>query len=346
MSSTPAGPAIEVDGLTIRYGEHTAVDGLSFVAAPGTVVALLGPNGAGKTSTVETLEGYRPATSGRVRVLGLDPATDHHELTRRMGVMLQDGGIYTAARPHEVLQLFASYYDDPVDPDELLERVGLADHRRSTWKSMSGGEQQRLSLALALVGRPEVAFLDEPTSGIDPSGRQLIRRVIAELRTTGVTVLLTTHDLDEAERLADHVIIIDHGRVLAAGSPAELTSSGQRDEIRFGAAAGLDVVALGSAVGAPVVEVAPGEYRVDGEPTPTAIAALTSWLAERDLALGDLRAGRQRLEDVFLRLTESAAASEPVAGSEPLGTDRATGSGRRARRRGPGRPGRPGGAGR
>jgi len=343
VSSTPAGPAIEVDGLTIRYGEHLAVDDLSFSAAPGTVVALLGPNGAGKTSTVETLEGYRRASAGRVRVLGLDPAADHHRLTQRMGVMLQDGGVYTAAHPHEVLQLFASYYDDPVDPGELLERVGLAGHRRSTWKSMSGGEQQRLSLALALIGRPEVAFLDEPTSGIDPSGRQLIRRVLAELRTTGVTVLLTTHDLDEAERLADHVIIIDHGRVLAAGSPAELMASGQRDEIRFGAAAGLDVVALGTAVGAPVVEVAPGEYRVDTEPTPAAIAALTGWLAERDLALGDLRAGRQRLEDVFLRLTESAAAaeaagrSEPVAESGPLGPDRATGSGGRARRRAGGR---------
>ncbi|MGZ4683863.1 MAG: ABC transporter ATP-binding protein [Acidimicrobiales bacterium] len=331
MSSSPAGPAIEVDGLTIRYGDHTAVDELSFSAHAGTVVALLGPNGAGKTSTVETLEGYRRPTAGRVRVLGLDPIADHRQLTRRIGVMLQQGGVYTAARPPEVLRLFASYYDDPADPDDLLERVGLADHRGSSWKSMSGGEQQRLSLALALVGRPEVAFLDEPTSGIDPSGRQLIRRVVAELRADGVTVLLTTHDLDEAERLADHVIIIDHGRVLAAGTPADLMASGQRDEIRFGAAPGLDIASLGAVIGAPVVEVAPGEYRVDAEPTPANVAAITGWLAERDLSLGDLRAGRQRLEDVFLRLTESAATDDaPVESAGPR-------SGR-SRRRGPGRP--------
>ncbi len=247
MSSSPTDPAIEVDGLTIRYGDQTAVDKLSFSAEAGTVVALLGPNGAGKTSTVETLEGYRRPTSGRVRVLGLDPIADHRRLMPRIGVMLQQGGVYTAARPAEVLRLFASYYDHPADPEELLERVGLADHRRSTWKSMSGGEQQRLSLALALVGRPEVAFLDEPTSGIDPSGRQLIRRVIAELRSDGVTVLLTTHDLDEAERLADHVIIVDHGRVLAAGTPADLMASGQQEEIRFGAAPGLDVASLATA---------------------------------------------------------------------------------------------------
>jgi ABC-2 type transport system ATP-binding protein len=310
VSSSPTDPAIEVDGLTIRYGDHTAVDELSFSAEAGTVVALLGPNGAGKTSTVETLEGYRRPTAGRVRVLGLDPIAEHRRLMPRIGVMLQQGGVYTAARPAEVLRLFASYYDHPADPEELLERVGLADHRRSTWKSMSGGEQQRLSLALALVGRPEVAFLDEPTSGIDPSGRQLIRRVIAELRSDGVTVLLTTHDLDEAERLADHVIIVDHGRVLAAGTPADLMASGQQDEIRFGAAPGLDVASLATAIGAPVVEVAPGEYRVDAQPAPATIAALTGWLAERDLGLGDLRAGRQRLEDVFLRLTESSGADE------------------------------------
>jgi ABC-2 type transport system ATP-binding protein len=342
VSPSPADPAIEVDELTIRYGDRTAVDRLSFAAAPGTVVALLGPNGAGKTSTVEALEGYRRPSSGRVRVLGLDPGADHAALTRRMGVMLQEGGVYTAARPPEVLRLFASYYDDPVDPDELLDRVGLSDRRGSTWKSMSGGEQQRLSLALALVGRPEVAFLDEPTAGIDPSGRQLIRRVIAELRDSGVTVLLTTHDLDEAERLADHVIIIDHGRTLAAGSPRELMASGQRDEVRFGAAPGLDVLALGTTIGADVLEVAPGEYRVDAEPTPTLIAAITQWLADRDLSLGDLRAGRQRLEDVFLRLTESATG--PDDGSDAMATDgpdtpgRRRGRGGRDRQRGPGRP--------
>jgi ABC-2 type transport system ATP-binding protein len=328
----PAEAAVEIRDLVVRYGERVAVDHVSFSIERGTVLALLGPNGAGKTSTVETLEGYRRPAGGAVRVLGLDPQRGHAQLTRRIGVMLQHGGVYTGIRPPEALRLFASYYDDPADPDELLERVGLADHRRSTWRNLSGGEQQRLSLALALVGRPEVAFLDEPTAGIDPTGRQLIRRVIAELRDQGVTVLLTTHDLEEAERLADAVVIIDHGRVLAAGTPTELTQAGQQDEIRFGAAARLDVAAIATAVGAPVTEVSPGEYRVDGSPDPSRIAALTGWLAAHDQPLADLRAGRQRLEDVFLRLTETAAASAQAAvGDGEVGRGGRPG---RARRRG------------
>ncbi len=330
-----ASPAVEVADLTIRYGDHVAVDGLSFTAQQGEITALLGPNGAGKTSTVETLEGYRRATSGTVRVLGLDPWTQHADLVGRIGVMLQTGGVYTGIRPPEVLRLFASYYDDPADPDELLERVGLADRRRSTWRSMSGGEQQRLSLALALVGRPKVAFLDEPTAGIDPAGRQLIRRIVADLRADGVAVLLTTHDLDEAEKLADRVVIIDHGHLLADATPTELMASGQGDELNFGAPGGLDVAALGTHLGATVTEESPGEYRVAAPPSPTTVAALTAWLAQHDLPLADLRAGRQSLEDVFLRLTRSAAEADAA-----LAAERATeGGGRRSRRsrRGAGR---------
>lgn len=322
-------PAIEVHGLHVRYGEVVAVDGVSFSAEAGTILALLGPNGAGKTSTVETLEGFRRPSAGTVRVLGLDPLADHAELTRKIGVMLQSGGVYTGIRPPEVLRLFASYYDDPADPDELLERVGLGDRRRSTWRHLSGGEQQRLSLALALVGRPQVAFLDEPTAGIDPQGRQLIRSVIADLRAAGVTVLLTTHDLDEAERLADHVVIVDHGRVLASGTPAELMTGGAPEEIRFGGPVGIDVGSLAAALGAPVEEVTLGEYRVATTPTPDAVAALTRWLADHGLPLADLRAGRQSLEDVFLRLTQEAAAEVP---GEPEASR--AGRGRRARRPG------------
>ncbi len=306
-------PAIEVDDLTIRYGDHVAVAGLSFRAEPGRITALLGPNGAGKTSTVETLEGYRTPTSGAVRVLGLDPHRDHAALVGRIGVMLQSGGVYSGIRPLEMLRLFASYYEAPADPVELLDLVGLTDRQRSTWRSLSGGEQQRLSLALALIGRPEVAFLDEPTAGIDPSGRQLIRRVIADLRSEGVAVLLTTHDLDEAEKLADQVVIIDHGRLLADAPPAELMRSAETDEVRFGAPADLDIAALADRLAAPVAEVSPGEYRVAAAGTPAMVAALTAWLAEQDLPLGDLRVGRQTLEDVFLRLTESAAVSTEAA---------------------------------
>lgn len=327
-------PAIEVDDLTIRYGDHVAVFGLSFRAEPGRITALLGPNGAGKTSTVETLEGYRTPTSGRVRVLGLDPQRDHANLVARIGVMLQSGGVYTGIRPLEMLRLFASYYDNPADPAELLDLVGLADRQRSTWRSLSGGEQQRLSLALALIGRPEVAFLDEPTAGIDPTGRQLIRRVVSDLRSEGVAVLLTTHDLDEAEKLADQVVIIDHGRLLADATPTELMQTSDTHEVRFGAPGELDAGALADRLQAPVTEVSPGEYLVGASGTPTLIASLTAWLAEHDLPLGDLRVGRQTLEDVFLRLTESASAAAAVDTDESGSTSRGsrrTGRSRRSR---------------
>jgi ABC-2 type transport system ATP-binding protein len=318
-------PALEVDDLSITYGTIRAVDGVSFSAEAGRVLALLGPNGAGKTSTVEALEGYRRPTSGQVRVLGLDPVSNHAAVTPRIGVMLQDGGVYPGIRPLEMLRLLADLYPDADDPEALLERVGLGHRRRSTWRHLSGGEQQRLSLALALVGRPDVVFLDEPSAGVDVSGRQLIRNLVRELATEGRCVLLTTHDLDEAEKVADDVVIIDRGRVVAQGSPSELMTSGRSAEIRFGAPAGLDVAGLGATLRVLVVEESPGEYRVDAEPTPANVAALTGWLAERNLPLADLRAGRQRLEDVFLQLTASEAPHDDAEASGRRG--------RRARRR-------------
>jgi len=297
-------PAVEVSGLVVRYpGDVTAVDGLSFTAEAGEVLALLGPNGAGKTTTVETLEGYKSPTSGSVRVLGLDPVRDHARLTPRIGVMLQKGGVYPGIRPVEALRLFAAFYDSPEDPAGLLDRLGLAGVARTPWRRLSGGEQQRLSLALALVGRPEVAFLDEPTAGVDVAGRRIIREVIAELRARGTCVLLATHELDEAERVADRVVIVDHGRLLAEGTPSELMSATERTSVDFGAPAGLDVAGLSAALGAGVIEVRPGQYSVATAPSPAIVAALTAWLAQHDLPLGDLRARRQSLEDVFVRLT-------------------------------------------
>jgi ABC-2 type transport system ATP-binding protein len=322
-------PALEVSGLVVRYGRVTAVAGVSFTADAGEVVALLGPNGAGKTSTVETLEGYRRPSAGTVRVLGLDPTSDAGDLSHRIGVMLQSGGVYPGMSPREVLRLFASYYDEPAVPDELLERVGLAEVAGTAWRRLSGGEQQRLGLALALVGRPEVAFLDEPTSGIDPHGRVVIRDVVRRLRDDGVCVLLTTHELDEAERVADRIVIVDRGVVVAEGTPAALRAgaAGPR-ELRFGAPAGLDVASLSRRLsGAPVAEVGPGEYTVATEPSPAAVAALTAWLAEHDLPLADLRAGRHTLEDVFLRLTAPVSAATSSGSSVP--------SGRSERHRGP-----------
>ncbi len=292
----------------VRYGPVTAVDGVSFDAHAGRVTAVLGPNGAGKTTTIETLEGYRAPSSGRVRVLGCDPVRERAVVRSHIGVMLQSGGVYPTMTPAEVLRLFAAYYPSPLDPSALLERVGLAAVAATPWRRLSGGEQQRLSLALALVGRPSVAFLDEPTAGVDAGGRIVIRQVVRELRDDGVAVLLATHELDEAARLADDVVIVDHGRVVAAGTPAELMGSGGGADIRFGARPGIDTTALALAVGAPVAEEQPGEYIVRGESSPERVAALTTWLAANGLALADLRAGRQTLEDVFLRLTSGAGA--------------------------------------
>jgi ABC-2 type transport system ATP-binding protein len=297
--------AVEVEDLVVRYGPVVAVDGLALAAEAAQVTVVLGPNGAGKTSTVEVLEGLRRRAGGRVRVAGLDPATDQRTLAGRIGVMLQSGGVHPGIRPLEALRHAAALYPRPLDPGEVLERVGLAGRERRTWRQLSGGEQRRLALGLALVGRPEVAFLDEPTAGVDPQGRAAIREVVRQLRTDGTTVLLATHDLDEAERLADRVVIVDRGRLVTSGTPDELMRAGTGAEVRFGAAAGLDLdgpSGLASRLGVPVQEAEPGEYVVRAAATPDLVAALTAWLAERDLPLADLRAGRQRLEDVFLRL--------------------------------------------
>jgi len=306
---TPA-PALAVDGLVVRHGDLVAVDGISFAAEHGEVLALLGPNGAGKTSAVEVLEGYERPAAGTVLVLGHDPAAERAAVVHRIGVMLQDGGVHPGIRPPEVLRLLAALYDDPLDPDELLARVGLDDRRRQTWRQLSGGEQQRLSLAMALIGRPEVAFLDEPTAGVDVRGRQVIRGIVRDLAAEGCAVVLCTHELDEAEKLADRVVILDRGRIVAAGTLGELRSQ-TSGEVRFSADPELDVDALGHHLGAVVTEATPGEYVIasrPGEDLDNHLAArLTGWLANHDVALGDLRAGRQRLEDVFLLLTAGEA---------------------------------------
>ena len=293
-------PAVEVNDLVVRFGDVVAVNGVSFSASAGSVLALLGPNGAGKTTTVETLEGYRRPAGGTVRVLGGPP----HAARDRIGVMLQRGGVYPGMSARDAVRLFAAYYPSPLGADELLAQVGLEGPvARTPWRRLSGGEQQRLSLALALVGRPSVAFLDEPTAGMDPSARQTLWGVVRSLRDDGVCVVLTTHYLEEAERLADSVVIIDKGRVVASGAPAELMAGGG-GSIRFGAAAGLDVTALAGVLGGAVVEERPGEYVASVAASPENVAALTAWLAAQGVALADLRAGRQTLEDVFLRLTQ------------------------------------------
>jgi ABC-2 type transport system ATP-binding protein len=221
--------------------------------------------------------------------------------------------------PADILRLFSSYYGERGrDSEDVLREVGLADVASTPWRRLSGGEQQRLSLGMALVGRPEVAFLDEPTAGMDPSARQLLWGVIRRLRDEGTCILLTTHYLDEAEKLADRVVILDHGRVVADGTPVELMSATAVAEIRFGAPPALlpsDLSDLGARLGGEVTESTPGEYVAAVSASPRHVADLTAWLAERDLPLADLRAGRQTLEDVFLRLTASTASGDEAASS-------------------------------
>lgn len=301
-------PAIEIAGLEKRYGPISAVDDLSLTVGPGEVFGVLGPNGAGKTTTVEILEGYRAPDAGTVRVLGLDPTREGADLRPRIGVMLQEGGLYPGITPREALALFATYYPSPRDPGELLERVGLVDAAGTLVRRMSGGQQQRLSLALALVGNPELVFLDEPTAGMDPRARLTTFELIEEMRARGVTVLLTTHAMDEAEQLCDRVAIVDHGRLVALGSPSDLTM-GARDETWFSAKPELPLADLAAAVGVAVTELRedrPGEYVIGVPASPTLIADLAVWLRERDVALDELRAGRRSLEEVFLRLTGEA----------------------------------------
>jgi ABC-2 type transport system ATP-binding protein len=305
--SAVAPPAVEVCDLVKAYGAKRAVDGLSLLVPPGSVLALLGPNGAGKTTTIEICEGFRRPDSGSVRVLGLDPIADATQLRPRVGVMLQGGvGGYTGARAIELLRLFASYAARPHDPAALLDSVGLADVAQTPVKRLSGGQQQRLSLALALVGRPELVFLDEPTAGMDPQARRGTWELIRRLRADGVSVVLTTHFLDEAEQLADMVVVIDAGRVVAAGTPAELTRSGAEGrQIRFRATPGLLLASLVAALpaGSQATEPEPGRYLVTGEVNPQLLAMVTAWCAGQGVLADDLTVGRRSLEDVFLELT-------------------------------------------
>jgi ABC-2 type transport system ATP-binding protein len=255
--------AIEVVDLVKHYGEVRAVDGVSLRIATGEVFGLLGPNGAGKTTAVEILEGYRAPDAGEVRVLGLDPVREGGRLRPRIGVMLQEGGLYPGLRPLELLRLFAAYFEHPVDTDELLDTVGLRDAARTLVRRLSGGQKQRLSLALALVGRPEVVFLDEPTAGMDPHARATTWRLVRELAEGGVTVMLTTHGMDEAEHLCDRVAIVDHGRVVAGGSLAEMKRVSGRRVVRLAVEGSVAPAWLGALPGVVGVRLAAGHAELD-----------------------------------------------------------------------------------
>lgn len=297
-------PALIVDNLSVRYGDLLAVDAVSFSARAGQVTAVLGPNGAGKTSTIEVCEGLRRATSGQVRVLGLDPTKDHRALSNEMGVMLQEGGIYPSARPIDVVRQFCGLYAAgkarPADPRELIELVGLSDRQKTAWRRLSGGEKQRLSLALALASQPRIIFLDEPTSGVDVNGRTTIRNIIRRLADDGVTVILATHELDEAEKICDRVVIFDHGKVLVDGTLDDVRKA--RRTVRLRTARPLDLADMPDNLAGWLTEDSPGDYSIDDAPSGL-IAALAVWLSERGIDVIELRTGMASLEDVFKKLT-------------------------------------------
>jgi ABC-2 type transport system ATP-binding protein len=287
--------AVEVRDVVVRYGSTTAVDRVSLTVSRGRVLALLGNNGAGKTSLLQVCEGFRRADGGAARVLGLDPMDDHDALMPRLGIMLQSGGVYPWATAGEILRLFASFARHPLDVGMLLDRLGLRKLERTRFRRLSGGEQQRLSLAVALVGRPELVFLDEPTAGMDTEARHTTWRLIEELRADGVSVLLTTHLLDEAERLADDVVIMRSGVVAATGTPAELT-----------AAAGIDLLEIRADPGLTIenaVEGAPGEYTITGALDTVAIAEILARFAGANAQVTAVNTKRRTLEDVYLALT-------------------------------------------
>jgi len=306
VSASSQDSAVAVTGLVKRFGSTTAVDGLDLRLDHGQVLALLGPNGAGKTTTIEVCEGFLSRDAGAVQVLGLDPATQSERLRPRIGVMPQGGGAYPGVRAEEMLRLVAACAANPIEPAWLIDVLGLGAARRTPYKRLSGGQQQRLSLACALVCRPELVFLDEPTAGLDPQARRLVWELIAALREDGVSVLLTTHAMEEAEELADQVVIIDRGRVVAEGSPRQLTAEHpDAAQLRFRARAGMDTTQLTAALpdDCRINELTPGAYLLSGRVDPQVLSAVTAWCAQQGVLAEELYVGRRSLEDVFLELT-------------------------------------------
>lgn len=300
------GEALVVDSVVKRFGEKTAVNNLSFTAKRGEVLALLGPNGAGKSTTLDMCEGFSKPTSGTINVLGLNPATQPQAVRERIGIMLQGGGSYSGTTVREMLNLAASYNVNPHDPDWLLELLGLQGAAKTTYRRLSGGQQQRLSLALAIIGRPELVFLDEPTAGMDAQSRMAVWDIVNALRRDGTTVILTTHLMDEAESLADYVVIVDRGQVVAQGTPAELTNHQDFPVVSFATSENLDLAALNASLQGFDLQAEQSRqmhYRILGEARPDAIAAVAAEAANQKVLIRNLRVAHRTLEDVFLDIT-------------------------------------------
>jgi len=301
-------PAVEISGLVMRYGDKVAVDGLSLSVERGSITAVLGPNGAGKTTTLETCEGFRKPQNGVVRVLGLDPIRQRRDLLPRLGVMLQAGGAWSGVRAVEMLRHIARLHAHPLDVEMLVERLGLDECGRTPYRRLSGGQQQRLGLAMAVVGRPELVFVDEPTAGMDPGARRTTWELLDELRADGVTIVLTTHYMDEAEKLADQVFVIDHGRVIADGSPFELTRARGRATIRLVVTEPFPPEApatLQAALGTDteVTQINEMSLLISGPADHHTLAKVSAWCEEHGVLPESMTLGQRTLEDVFLQLT-------------------------------------------
>jgi ABC-2 type transport system ATP-binding protein len=295
-------PVIEVTGLTKRYGGQAVVDGISFHVDRGEIFGILGPNGAGKTTLVECLEGLRRPDSGTVRVLGLDPLTDGHRLHQRVGVQLQETQLQEKLRVREALELYASFYPHPADWRELLERWGLTAKAGSSVGKLSGGQKQRLFIALALVGNPELVFVDELTAGLDPGARRATWDLISQVRAGGVTVVLVSHFMDEAEELCDRIAILERGRIAALDTPAGLVdSAGAQYQMRFRPMSSFDEQSLTVLAG--VTAVTRRGSAVDVTGTGDFASAVTAELARRQVTVADLRIEGRSLDGAYVALT-------------------------------------------
>ncbi|SHE49588.1 ABC-2 type transport system ATP-binding protein [Ferrithrix thermotolerans DSM 19514] len=300
---------IEVSDLRVSYGSKEAVSGLSFETDYGQIFIVLGPNGAGKSTTIETLEGFRSPSQGKVTILGLDPKKQQRELGKLIGVMLQGGGVNPRMTPSQALTLFAGYYDNPIDPAELERTLELEHVRKTPFRRLSGGEKQRLLLALAVIGRPKVVFLDEPTSGVDPAGRIAIRELIARLRAEGVAIILTTHELGEAEKLADKLLIISQGKKVAYGDLGEIKAQHSASQITFRSADEIDPKSFEEHLNVALKRPFGNElYVVEADGSPELIANLARYLADQGIGFSDLSTSSTSLEDIYLSITSKADA--------------------------------------
>jgi ABC-2 type transport system ATP-binding protein len=301
-------PVITASGLTKRYGDTTVVDDISLEVRHGEIFGIVGPNGAGKTTTVEMMQGLRPYDGGTVRVLGLDPRRDAAELRQHVGTQLQAAVLPERMKVWEALDLYAAFYRTPQDPEALLRDWGLSDKRDAAFETLSGGQRQRLFIALALIGSPEVVFLDELTTGLDPQARRSTWDLIRAIRAAGVTVVLITHFMDEAETLCDRVAVIDSGRVIALGTPAALVHDGnEQQRVRFTAPHGFDMCLLDGIDGVIATDRTGDAVVVTG--TGPVLARVATALASHDITPADLTVERTSLEDAFLALTGRAVRS-------------------------------------